>query len=70
MLEVIKVFKPMFIIWTVILLAITIKPLGLLLGYLFLGVIILYSFYAIGMLIVALGALLISPFILDNNKGD
>lgn len=68
MLEIIKVFKPMFIIWTVILLAITIKPLGLLLGYLFLGVIILYSFYAIGMLIVALGTLIVSPFLLNDNK--
>lgn len=68
MLEIIKVFKPMFIIWTVILLAMVIKPLGLLLGYLFLGVIILYSIYAIGMMLIALGALLISPFLLNDNN--
>lgn len=68
MLEIIKVFKPMFIIWTVILLVITIKPLGLLLGYLFLGVIILYSIYAIGMMIIALGALIVSTFLLNDNK--
>lgn len=52
---------------TIILLAMVIKPLGLLLGYLFLGVIILYSIYAIGIMLIALGALLISPFISDNN---
>lgn len=53
---------------TIILLAMVIKPLGLLLGYLFLGVIILYSIYAIGMMIIALGALLISPFLLNDNN--
>lgn len=68
MLEIINVFKPMFIIWAVILLAMAIKPLGLLLGYLFLGIIGLYGIYAIGMMLIALGALIVNPFLLGDNN--
>lgn len=44
---IIAIFSPVFILFCITLLVVTIEPLGLILGYLFYGTIVLYSLLVI-----------------------
>lgn len=67
MKDVINMILCWLIIPTILFIGTTIKPLGLLIGYLFAGLASIYGIIVIGMMLMAVGTLLASPFISDNN---
>lgn len=66
--DVLKMILGWSIIPIILFIATTIKPLGLLIGYLFAILAGIYGIIVIGMMLMALAAVILSPFLLNDNN--